>query len=123
MDEKRAEAAAIAALTERTFTLDELMELGQAGYERTCAVCHGQNGEGAGVLFPAIAGSLVATGELPNHLDVVVNGVTGTAMQAFGAQLNEADIAAIMTYQRNAFGNDTGDIVQPIDVYNFKNGQ
>lgn len=122
MDEKRAEAEAIAALTEKTFTLDELMQIGQAGFEQTCAVCHGPNGEGVGI-FPAIAGSLVATGDIENHLDVVVNGVTGTVMQAFGGQLSEADLAAILTYQRNAFGNNMGDIVQPIDVYNFKNGQ
>ena len=34
-------------------------------------------------------------------------------MAAFGAQLNDTDIAAVITYQRNAFGNDTGDVVQP----------
>ena len=44
-------------------------------------------------------------------------------MQAFGAQLNDVDMAAVITYQRNAFGNNMGDIVQPIDVYNFKQGQ
>ncbi len=50
------------------------------------------------------------------HIDVVVNGVSGTAMQAFGPQLNDADLAALVTYERNAWGNDTGDVVQPADI-------
>ena len=47
------------------------------------------------------------------HVDMIINGVPGTAMAAFGGQLNDADIAAVITYQRNAFGNDTGETVQP----------
>ena len=42
--------------------------------------------------------------------------------QAFGSQLNDVDMAAVITYQRNAFGNNMGDMVQPIDVYNHKKG-
>lgn len=123
LDEKRAEAEAIAALTEKTFTMDELMDIGQSAYERSCAACHGINGEGLGAAFPPMVGSAIVKGPVETHLDVVVNGVTGTAMQAFGVQLNEVDLAAILTYERNAFGNNTGDIVQPVDVFNFKNGQ
>jgi len=48
--------------------------------------------------------------------------VSGTAMQAFGAQLSAVDMAAVLTYQRNAFGNNTGDVVQPGDVTGAKNG-
>ena len=62
-------------------------------------------------------------GDVSKHLDVVVNGVAGTAMQAFGGQFSEVDLAAIITYERNAWGNDTGDVVQPIDVLKFKQGQ
>jgi cytochrome c oxidase subunit 2 len=65
----------------------------------------------------------VATGEVGHHLEVSINGVPGTAMQAFGGQLNDVDMAAVVTYQRNAFGNNMGDLVQPIDVYNHKKGQ
>lgn len=121
--EKKAEAEAIAALTERTFTMDELMERGKAAYDRSCAACHGVDGQGVAGAFPPMANSPVALGDLDQHLDIVVNGVAGTSMQAFGAQINEADLAAIITYERNAFGNNTGDLVQPIDVYNFANGQ
>ena len=61
-------------------------------------------------------------GDLGTHLDVGINGVPGTAMQAFGGQLNDVEMAAVITYQRNAFGNNMGDTVQPIDVYNYKKG-
>ncbi len=120
MGKKQAEAAEIKELMAQTFTLEQLMERGQAVYQRTCLACHGANGEG-GVGKP-IAGSAVATGALDHHLDIGINGVPGTAMQAFGGQLNDVDMAAVITYQRNAFGNNMGDMVQPIDVYNHKKG-
>ena len=117
---KQAEAAEIKSLMAQTFTLDELMERGKAVYDRACLACHGANGEGG--LGNAIANSAVATGDLGNHLEIGINGVPGTAMQAFGGQMNDVDMAAVITYQRNAFGNNMGDLVQPIDVFNHKKG-
>ena len=117
---KQAEAAEIKELMAQTFTLDELMERGKSVYDRSCLACHGANGEGG--LGNAIAKSAVATGELGEHLEIGINGVPGTAMQAFGGQMNDVDMAAVITYQRNAFGNNMGDMVQPIDVYNYKKG-
>ncbi len=117
---KQAEAAQIKELMAQTFTLDELMERGKAVYERNCLACHGAGGEGG--VGTAIAGSAIATGDVGGHLDVGISGVPGTAMQAFGSQLNDVDMAAVITYQRNAFGNNMGDMVQPIDVFNHKKG-
>ena len=117
---KQIEAAEIKDLMAQTFAMDELMERGEAVYARACLACHGANGEGG--LGNAIKGSVVATGDLAGHLDIGINGVPGTAMQAFGGQLNDVDMAAVITYQRNAFGNNMGDLVQPIDVYNHKKG-
>ena len=118
---KQAKAAEIKSLMDKQFTLDEQMVAGKAVYNQYCVACHGVNGEGG--VGKAIAGSSIATGELGTHLDVGINGVPGTSMQAFGAQLNDVDMSAVITFQRNAFGNNMGDIVQPIDVYNFKQGQ
>ncbi len=118
---KQAEQAEIAALMAQEFTLDELMERGEAVYQRNCLACHGANGEGG--VGPAIAASAVATGDLSGHLEIGINGVPGTAMQAFGGQINDVEMAAVITYQRNAFGNNMGDLVQPIDVFNHKKGQ
>jgi cytochrome c oxidase subunit 2 len=117
---KQQEAEQIKELMAQTFTLDELMERGKAVYDRSCLACHGAKGEGG--VGKAIAKSPIATGELGRHLDVGINGVPGTAMQAFGGQINDVDMAAVITYQRNAFGNNMGDMVQPIDVYNHKKG-
>jgi cytochrome c oxidase subunit 2 len=117
---KQDEAAEIKELMAQTFTLDELMERGKVVYDRNCLACHGANGEGG--VGTAIAGSAIAQGELDGHLDIGINGVPGSAMQAFGSQINDVDMAAVITYQRNAFGNNMGDMVQPIDVFNHKKG-
>ena len=118
---KQAEAAEIKQLMAQSFSLDELVERGQGVYTQSCLACHGANGEGG--IGKAIAGSAIVTGAINGHLDSVVNGVPGTAMQAFGGQLNDVDMAAVITYQRNAFGNNMGDMVQPLDIFNFKKGQ
>jgi cytochrome c oxidase subunit 2 len=120
-NQKQAEASEIKGLMAQTFTLDDLMERGKAVYGSNCQACHGANGQGG--LGKAIAGSPVATGPVGPHLAISIDGVPGTAMQAFGGQLNDVDMAAVVTYQRNAFGNNMGDLVQPIDVYNHKKGQ
>lgn len=118
--EKQAEAAQVRELMAQTFTMDELMDRGKEVYTRACLACHGANGEGG--VGTAIAGSAVATGELGGHLNIGINGVPGSAMQAFGGQINDVEMAAVITYQRNAFGNNMGDMVQPIDVFNYKKG-
>ncbi len=108
-------AASAEASAGKTWTRDELMEKGKKMHASTCAACHGANGEGVGP-FPKIAGSKIATGPVAGHLNIVLKGKPGTAMQAFGPQLNDADIAAVVTFQRNGFGNKTGDVVQPSQV-------
>jgi len=117
---KRADKVAQAAAAAEELSLAELMSKGEAVYNASCMACHGANGEGG--VGKAIAGSPVATGDLATHLNVGIKGVAGTAMQAFGGQLNDVEMAAVITYQRNAFGNNTGDIVQPSDVVNHKKG-
>lgn len=117
---KQKDAAQIKGLMSQNFSLDEQMDRGKSVYDRSCLACHGGNGEGG--VGTAIAGSAVAMGALSGHLEIGINGVPGTAMQAFGAQLNDVDMAAVITYQRNAFGNNMGDVVQPIDVFNHKKG-
>ena len=67
-------------------------------------------------VFPALKGSAIATGPVADHLDIVIKGKAGTAMAAWGGQLNDLEVAAIVTYERNAWGNDAGDLVQPADV-------
>lgn len=117
---KRGAAAADAALATQELSVDDLMARGADIYNASCLACHGAKGEGG--LGNAIAGSAIAMGGVESHLNVIVNGVAGTAMQAFGAQLSDVDVAAVTTYQRNAFGNNTGDVVQASDVVSYKEG-
>ncbi|AUI88445.1 cytochrome c oxidase subunit II [Vibrio azureus] len=112
-------AAAKASLTQE-LSMEELMEEGQSVYAARCAVCHQANGEGLAGAFPAIKGSAIALGPVENHIDIIVNGRSGTAMQAFANQLSDKEIAAVITYQRNAWGNDTGETVQASDINAFK---
>ncbi|MFT6421011.1 MAG: cytochrome c oxidase subunit 2 [Porticoccus sp.] len=121
--EKKEAAAAERELSKKTFTMDELMAQGKEAYDRSCAACHQVNGQGIAGVFPSMIGGAITTGDITSHIDIVVNGKAGTAMQAFGGQLSEVDIAAIVTYERNAWGNNTGDVVQPIDILKHKQGQ
>ena len=100
---------------EPEWTKESLMAEGEK-VAVTCNACHGQDGKGVGGIFPAIAGSAVANGDLDLHIDLVLNGKPGTAMAAFGQQLSDEQIAAVITYQRNSYGNDTGDVVLPADI-------
>jgi len=94
---------------------DELMQLGEATYMAHCAACHQPTGLGLPPTFPALKGSLVATqGSIAEHISLVVNGKG--MMPPFGKQLSLKEIAAVVTYERNAWGNDTGDLVQSSDV-------
>jgi cytochrome c oxidase subunit 2 len=117
---KRGAAVADATLATQELSVDDLMARGADIYNASCLACHGAKGEGG--LGNAIAGSAIAMGGVDSHLNVIVNGVAGTAMQAFGAQLSDVDVAAVTTYQRNAFGNNTGDVVQASDVVSYKEG-
>jgi cytochrome c oxidase subunit 2 len=103
----------------KTFTVDELMVEGERVYASFCASCHQANGKGVPPVFPALAGSAIATGPLAEHLDVIVNGRSGTSMNAFGKQLDAAQIAAVTHYERHAWGNNAGDVTQPRDVVEF----
>ena len=110
------EATAADSAAERAWTAEELYARGEEVYTTACVACHQANGMGLPPAFPPINGSAIATGPIDAHLDIVLNGRPGTAMVAFKDQLSDADIAAVMTYQRNAWDNNTGDVVQPADV-------
>ncbi len=107
---------AAAAAGNKTWTMEDLMARGEKVYTANCVACHQANGEGIPGLFPALAGSAIATGPVAGHMDRVMHGKAGTAMQAFGPQLNDVDLAAVITFERNSFGNHQGDMVQPSDI-------
>nr|WP_234497820.1 cytochrome c oxidase subunit II [Vibrio maritimus] len=115
-----AKAEAAKAL-DATLSIEELLTTGESIYASRCSVCHQANGQGLPGAFPAIAGAEVATtGPIDTHISKIVDGVSGTAMQSFANQLTDKEIAAVITYQRNAWGNNTGDVIQASDINAYK---
>ena len=95
---------------------DELMKKGEAVYQSKCAVCHKPDGSGMPPTFPSLKDSEICKTDAKTHIDRVLKGVKGTAMQAFAEQLDETEIAAVVTYERNAWNGGTGSVVQPKDI-------
>jgi cytochrome c oxidase subunit 2 len=118
--EKKAEAAAVAASAEQEWSMQDLLTKGESVYAGNCAACHGPTGAGIPGVFPAIANSPIATGDAAEHVNVVMNGRSGTAMAAYKTQLSDVDLAAVITFERNSFGNSAGDMVQPSAIKNAR---
>ena len=110
---QKGQMVAAAAAAGKSWSKADLLKQGEKVYNQNCAACHGATGAGIPGVFPAMAGSKVANGPVNGHLDIVLHGKAGTAMAAFGKQLSDVDIAAVVTYERNSFGNKTGDVIQP----------
>lgn len=131
----KAAAAETASKEEQHRSREVLLALGQQAYMNYCAACHQPTGLGMPGAIPPIAGGRpfdatpeftdalaqrgfykdgkIVLGTVDRHIGIVLNGIDGTPMPAFGPQLSDQDIAAIITFERNSFGNQTGDIVQP----------
>ena len=114
--QKQEAAAAIAELATQDWSLEQLVAQGEMVYGTYCSACHQPGGQGLPPAFPSLIGSEITTGPIEAHIDMVINGKPGTAMAAFGAQLNPVDMAAVITYERNAWGNNTGDFVTPVEI-------
>lgn len=117
--------AAEQELLSMQMTMAEAMALGEKVYQGYCAACHQPGGVGLPGVFPALKGSKIATlaDQKAAHINIVLNGKAGTAMQAFGKQLSLQEIAAVISYERNAWDNNTGDLIQAADIQAAKNGQ
>ena len=118
--DQKTKLAAVAVDVNKEFTMDELKAQGETVYNANCVACHQANGKGLPGTFPPIDGSKIATGPKADHINIVMNGKSGTAMAAF-KHLSDVDIASVITYQRNAWGNATGDVVQPSEINQLRN--
>jgi cytochrome c oxidase subunit 2 len=116
LTKQKGASAEVAAAADKVWLADDLYARGEEVYNKQCIACHQLNGMGIPGTFPAINGSPVATGDQAIHIGRVMDGVAGTAMAPFKDQMSDVDIAAVLTYQRNAWDNKVGDVVQPADV-------
>jgi cytochrome c oxidase subunit 2 len=113
VEEKKKEMAALADDPSKVYTLAEQMDRGAKVYAANCAACHQPNGKGAGS-FPALDGSKVVLGPKEANFQIMLNGKG--AMPKWGGVISDGDIAAVITYTRNAWGNKTGDVYQTPDL-------
>jgi len=115
VEDKKLAIAVAKNTSDIVLNMEELMTKGEAGYKAQCLVCHQANGEGIKGAFPALVKSPIATGKERRleHIHQIIYGKN--LMPALG-HLSDVDIAAITTYERNAWGNNTGDIVQAKEV-------
>ena len=97
-------------------SMEELIAAGRQPYIDHCAACHRADGKGFPNDIPALDGSKVVRGSKSKHIAVVISGRPGTAMPAFQAQLTDYQIAAILTYERNAWFYKTFNSVTPAEV-------
>lgn len=117
--QKKKSAAAVVDVN-KVFTMDELKAQGEKVYAGTCVACHQANGKGIPGTFPGLDGSKITNGPKAEHIKMVMDGKAGTAMVAF-KHMSDVDIAAVITYERNAWSNTTGDLVQPSEINEFRN--
>ena len=120
---KKEEAIKLAELTEKEWSLAELTERGEGVYQKNCVACHQINGEGLPPIFPALAGSDIVMFDKNRNVEILMEGVQGAAMQSFANQLSEVDMAAVITYTRQAWGNaenGDGEYVVPSDIVEYK---
>lgn len=121
--EQKTQLAAARSSAQKEFALADLVAQGEKVYVANCAACHQATGAGIPGTFPALDGSPLVTGPKAAHLERVFNGKAGTAMQAFGKQLSDLEIAAVISYERNSWHNKTGDGVQPREVAALHSGK
>ena len=114
IEEQKAAALAAADGANREWTKDELLAKGKDVYAANCVSCHQANGNGVEGLFPPLNGSAIVNGSAADMIGLVLNGKN--LMPAFKDQLNDADLAAVMTHERNSWDNTAKDIIQPADV-------
>lgn len=123
IEAQKTQLAAAKTSAQKELPLAELIAQGEKVYAANCTACHQADGAGIPGTFPALDGSPLVTGPRAAHLERVFNGKAGTAMQAFGKQLSDLEIAAVVSYERNSWHNKTGDAVQALEVAALHPGQ
>jgi cytochrome c oxidase subunit II len=114
-DRKKALAAA-ADDPNKQWDAKELVARGEKIYASTCVACHQAQGQGTPAMkAPALAGNKFVVGAEQGPIETVLNGRPNTAMQSFKQTLSDTEIAAVITYVRNSWGNKASD-VQPAEV-------
>jgi cytochrome c oxidase subunit 2 len=112
---QKQKVAAVADDPAKVWDAKDLVAAGEKVFAANCAACHQATGKGVPGAFPPLDGSKVVLGPPADQIHLVLTGKPGTAMASFKA-LSNADLAAVITYTRNAWSNKTGQAVQPAQI-------
>ncbi len=110
------EMAAAADDPSKVWELADLVKRGESVYAANCVACHQADGRGNAATKPLAGSAIVQDADKSKMMKVLLDGVSGTAMVAWKSQLSPTEIAAVMTYAKNSWTNQTQQIVQPADV-------
>ena len=110
-----ADTAAPAEDDNKVFSMAEAKQKGESIYAANCVACHQPNGKGMPPAFPSLAGSKIVLGPSDQQINILLNGKPGTAMQSF-ARLTNSEIAAVISFTKNSFGNSVGKVIQPAEI-------
>jgi cytochrome c oxidase subunit 2 len=114
VEAKRKEMQAAADDPNKTWELADLIARGEKVYAANCAACHRADGKGAGPIKP-LDGSAIVRNDPAAQINILLNGAANGAMPAW-RQLSDTEIAAVVTYTKNAWSNNTGKLVQPAEI-------
>ena len=113
--DKAKEAAAKADDPAKVWTLVDLKARGEKVYAANCAACHQANGKGAGPIKPLDGSAIVLDADHNKQIQILLNGAVNGAMPSWKA-LSDTDLAAVATYTKNNWSNQSGQIVQPAEI-------
>ena len=99
----------------KVWALADLLPRGEKVYAANCAACHQANGKGAGPIKPLDGSAIVRDTDHAKQLQVLLQGAANGAMPAW-KQLSDTDLAAVVSYTKNAWSNKSGQLVQPTEV-------
>ena len=115
VDGKRKELAALADDPNKVWTLADLSARGAKVYAANCAACHQASGKGAGPIKALDGSPVVLDSDKIREITVLLQGQNNGAMPAW-KQLSNTELAAVITFTKNNWGNQTGQLVQPSEV-------
>lgn len=115
VDVEKKKAAAKADDPNKIWTLTDIVARGEKVYAANCAACHQANGKGAGPIKALDGSAMVLDADHSKQIAILLKGAANGAMPAW-TQLSDTEIAAVISYTKNAWSNKTGQLVQPSEI-------
>jgi cytochrome c oxidase subunit 2 len=115
VDGERKKMAALADDPSKVWTLAEITQRGEKVYAQNCVACHQTHGKAAGAIKALDGAAVIRDADKAKQIMVLLNGQNNGAMPAWKS-LSDTDIAAVISYTKNHWSNQTGQVVQPADV-------